>query len=89
MDHGGKMQKKMSDRWIRSRAMDVDYRQMVSMPIRDMDRDGEIAFIVDVYGVTPRDLAIIPGGSAPMMKAVERLGLDPNRFRAEIWDLLI
>jgi hypothetical protein len=89
MDRGGKMQKKMSDRLVRSRAMDVDYRNMVSMPIRDMDRDGEIAFVVDVYGVMSRDLAIIPGGSRPMMKAVERLGLDSSRFRAEIWDLLI
>jgi hypothetical protein len=85
------MQRKVNDKWIRmaNKAMDVDYRNMVSMPIRDMDRDGEIVCVVDVYGVTSRDLAIIPGGSRPMMKAVERLGLDPSRFRAEIWDLLI
>jgi hypothetical protein len=66
---------------------DVDYRHMVSMPIRDMDRDGEIVFVVDIYGVNPRDLATIPGGSRPMHKAIERLGLDSNRFKASIWDI--
>jgi hypothetical protein len=66
---------------------DVNYRHMVSMPIRDMDRDGEIVFIVDIYGVDPRDLAMIPGGSRPMYKAIERIGLDPMRYRASIWDI--
>lgn len=65
----------------------VDYRRMVSMPIRDMNRDGKIVFVVDVYGVTPKDLCEIPGGSRPMMRAVERMGLDPNRYQAWIWDV--
>jgi hypothetical protein len=60
---------------------------MVSMPIRDMDREGEIVFVVDVYGVDPRDLALIPGGSRPMHKAIERMGLDPVRYKASIWDI--
>jgi hypothetical protein len=65
----------------------VDYRRKVSIPIRDMDRNGEIAFIVDVYGVVPQDLATIPDGSRPMHRAIERLGLDPMRYRAELWDV--
>lgn len=64
----------------------IDFRQRASMPIRDMERDGLIVFWVDVYGVTGSDLAIIPGGSRPMLKAVERMGLDPNRYQALIWD---
>lgn len=61
------------------------------MPIRDMSRDGRVAFLVDVYGVIPSDLAVIGGdiGSAPMLAAVLRLGLDPHRFQAWWWDLPI
>lgn len=65
----------------------IDYRRMVSMPIRDMERDGRIVFVVDIYGVEPKDLCLIPGGSRPMMRAVERMGLDPNRYQASIWDV--
>jgi hypothetical protein len=64
----------------------IDYTRKVTMPIRDM-YDDSIAFCVDVYGVTPSDLCIVPGGSAPMRKAVDRLGLDPLRYRALIWDV--
>lgn len=65
----------------------INYRRMVSMPIRDMERDGRIVFVVDVYGVEPKDLCLIPGGPRPMMRAVERMGLDPNRYQASIWDV--
>lgn len=65
----------------------VDYEKRVTMPIRDMARDGEIAFCVDVYGVDPEDLCLIPGGARPMYRAVTRMGLDPFRYRAEIWDV--
>ncbi len=64
----------------------IDYRRKVSIPIRDLE-DGSIVFVVDVYGVEPRDLTIIPGGAAPMIAAVERLGLDINRYQAFIWDV--
>lgn len=74
----------------RPAAMMVDYSRKVSMPIRDMFIDGApIVCAVDVYGVTPRDLAVIPGGAEPMMKAVERLGLDPNRYQSMLWDIPI
>lgn len=66
---------------------DVNYRRKVSMPIRDID--GNIIFVVDVYGVQPSDLAVIPGGSRPMYKAVERIGLDPFQFMAWLWDVPI
>lgn len=69
------------------RAKKIDYSRMVSMPIRDMYRDGRIVFVVDVYGIDPRDLATIPGGSEPMMKAIERIGLDPMRYQASLWDI--
>lgn len=68
-------------------AVTVDYRRKVTIPIRDMWSDMEVVFCVDVYGVTPRDLAQIPGGSAPMMRAVERLGLDPMRYQSTLWDI--
>lgn len=67
--------------------MAVDYTRMVSMPIRDMFEDGRVAFFVDVYGVNPSDLCVIPGGSEPMRKAIERLGLDTNRYQPILWDV--
>lgn len=75
--------------WERSaalRSMQIDYRYMTSMPIRDMHRDGRIVFWVDVYGVEARDLCVIPGGGEPMLRAVQRMGLDPNRYQALMWD---
>lgn len=65
----------------------VNYTRMVSIPIRDMYRDGAIVFAVDIYGVEPSDLCTIPGGSEPMRKAIERIGLDPDRYQATIWDV--
>jgi hypothetical protein len=64
----------------------VDYTKKTTMPIRDMWRDGRIIFLVDIYGWTGRDVCIVPGGSAPMRKAVERIGLDPERYQATLWD---
>jgi hypothetical protein len=64
----------------------VDYRYRTTMPIRDMQRDGRIFCLVDIYGWTGKDVCVIPGGSAPMVKAVERLGLDPDRYQAMLWD---
>lgn len=64
-----------------------DYRTKTTLPIRDMYRDGAIAFLVDVYGWTGRDAAIVPGGSEPFRKAVERIGLDPDRYQAVLWDI--
>lgn len=78
--------------WERSaalRAMTIDYRYRTSMPIRDMQRDGRIVFWVDIYGWTGREVCIIPGGDEPTVKAVRRLGLDPNRYQAWIWDAQI
>lgn len=67
--------------------MTPDYRIKTTMPVRDMHRDGRIVFLVDVYGWTSRDVATIPGGSTPMRRAVERIGLDPNRYQAILWDV--
>ena len=79
--------KKPKQSKIPNREMTVDYRYRTSMPIRDMHRDGKIVFCVDVYGCTGRDLCVIPGGSEPMIKAVRRIGLDPDRYQALIWDV--
>lgn len=57
----------------------LDFTSMTSVPVRDMERDG----------VTARDLCIVPGGGRPAMRAVERMGLDPHRYQAWIWDLLV
>ena len=65
----------------------IDYTKRVIMPIRDFERDGQVVFEVVVYGVDPRDLAMIPGGSEPMLRAVTRMGLDPDRYQAVIWDI--
>ncbi|WP_156435217.1 hypothetical protein [Bradyrhizobium lablabi] len=66
--------------------MTVDYRLKTQMPIRDMHRDGRVAFLVDIYGWTARDICMMPGGSEPMRRAVERMGLDPDRYQVMIWD---
>lgn len=73
----------------RQKISGVDYSRMVSMPIRDLQNDGRIVFCVDVYGVTPSDIATVGGGvgSLPMLRAVERLGLDPHRYVPWIADL--
>jgi len=73
-------------RQARARAMSIDYRRRTSMPIRDMHREGRIVFVVDIYGWTGKDVCVIPGGSDPMMRAVKRLGLDPTRYQAWIFD---
>jgi hypothetical protein len=68
------------------------------MPIRDYWRDGAIVFWVDVYGVDLSDVTGIPiggepppgyVGSRPFRKAVKRMGLDPDRYRATLFDVLI
>jgi len=56
------------------------------MSIRDMHRDGKIVFLVDVYGWSGRDVCVILSGSDSMLKAVQRLGLDPNRYQAVLLD---
>lgn len=62
------------------------WHHRVTMPIRDMYKDGEIVFLVTVYGFTPIDARTIPGGGNPFFKAVERMGLDTTRFQALVWD---
>lgn len=60
-----------------------DFRRMVSIPVRDTQNGGKIAFVVDVYGITAKDLY----GDAPVVKAISRIGLDPMRYRALVWDV--
>ena len=68
--------------------MSVDYTKRVTMPIRDMHRDGVVVLCVTVYGWTTSEVCTIPGGSDPFVAAVRRLGLDPDRYRAELWDTM-
>ena len=68
------------------RAKQIDYSRMTTMPIRDMHQDGRIVCLVDIYGWTGRDVCVIPGGSDPVVKAVKRLGLDPDRYQAWVFD---
>lgn len=66
----------------------IDHTRRVTVPIRDVASQGAPVFCqVDVYGVSWEDLAAIPGGSAPLRRAVERLGLDPNRYQATVFEL--
>ncbi len=69
------------------RKMQVEYRDRVSMPIHDLHNNGEIAFIVDVYGWTKKEICIFSGGSDPIWKAIERLKLDPDRYQPMNWDV--
>jgi hypothetical protein len=66
----------------------VDYRRSVTLPIRDMWRDGTVVFLVTVYGWTSGDVCVIPGGSDPFVAAVRRIGLDPDRYQAVLWDTM-
>jgi hypothetical protein len=67
--------------------LDINFRTKTTMPIRDMDDNGRIFCLVDIYGWTGRDVCIIPGGSDPMLRAVRRLGLDPERYKPVMWDV--
>jgi len=70
--------------------INVDYTRMVTMPVRDMWNDGRIVFAVDVYGVTPSDLCVIPSDGIELInKAIKRIGLDPERYQAWLWDVPI
>lgn len=64
----------------------INFHKRVVFPIRDMVNNGKIVFEVIVYGYTRREAMIIPGGSAPALAAIKRMGLDPNRYQAVIWD---
>ncbi len=85
------VRKKLREAYLKSelakRSMTVDYKTSTEIPIRDMHRDGKIAFVVTIYGLDGADLCVIPGGSRPMQKAVERLGLDPMRYQSILWDI--
>lgn len=65
----------------------INYRNSITLPIHDMQDKGKIVFDVIVYGYTKRQAFVIPGGSAPFIAAVKRLGLDPKRYQAWMWDL--
>lgn len=70
-----------------SNRFQVDYSKRVTVPIRDMHNPlMPIVFVVDVYGWDRSDFMVIPGGSAPLVAAVKRLKLDPERYQATIWD---
>ena len=59
--------------------LDVDYRACTSLPIKDI-HTGEIFCVVNIYGWTDADVPIRPSDPPPMVKAFERLGLDPKRY---------
>lgn len=81
----------MTEHWTtrrrRAAEMSVDHTQRVTMPIRDMHRDMRVVFCVTVYGWTTSEVCTIPGGSDPFVAAVRRLGLDPDRYQAVLWDV--
>jgi hypothetical protein len=84
-----KRAKNVASPWFRGApaGSTVDYRRKVTVPIRR--QDGSVYCLVDVYGVEPKDLMTVGGGigSQPLVKAVERLGLNPNKYTATIWDI--
>jgi hypothetical protein len=62
----------------------VDYRRRVSMTVKDTWQHGRTVFVIDIYGLSLRDtLTIFPEDSAPYLKAIARMGLDPTRYHAE------
>lgn len=67
----------------------VDYRYRAVVPVYDA-ATGRVAFCVDVYGVTRRDLMLIGEGaimSRPIHKAIARMGFDPNRYKPSLFDI--
>lgn len=65
----------------------IDYRRQVSVPIRDLEEGGRVYCLVTVFGLRGVDLLVVPGGSEPLLRAVKRLGLDPMRYQAMLWDI--
>lgn len=64
----------------------INYKQRVTMPVRDMERDGKIIFAITIYGLTRGDISVTPGGGEPFRIALERMGLDTLRYQVSIWD---
>lgn len=67
----------------------IDYTKSALVPVYDI-YTGKVAFSVIVYGVTPGDLLKIGPGcpmGRPVLKAVERLRLDPQRYLATVFDV--
>lgn len=65
----------------------IDYRKQVSVPIRDMEEGARVYCLVTVFGLRGQELLVVPGGSEPLLRAVKRLGLDPMRYQAMLWDI--
>ena len=59
----------------------IDFKTRITIPIRDARKNGEVCFLMDMYGLSYRDVCYVPGGG-PIRKSVERRKLDPNRFKA-------
>lgn len=58
----------------------VDFRCRISVPVRDMQDNGRVAFRVDVYGRTAKEI-FHDMDITPVVAAVRRMGLDPERYR--------
>lgn len=73
------------------RRNEIDYRRCATMQVRDTYKPGfPVAFLIDVYGVEPRDLQVVGPGciqSRPVLRALERLKLDPERYVATPFDI--
>jgi CTP:molybdopterin cytidylyltransferase MocA len=72
------------------RVSGIRYNLRTTVPVRDFGQEGApVAFLVDIYGVRASAVSTVGGdvGARPLVKAVRRLGLDPERYRATLWDV--
>jgi hypothetical protein len=60
-------------------------RERASIVVRDLDM--EPLFRLDFYGLSPRDLAAVPGGGDYVAAALERRGIDPHSVVFTLWDV--
>jgi hypothetical protein len=57
-----------------------------SILIRDLDM--EPLFVMEFYGISERELRIIPGGGNIVARALERRGIDPHSVIFTFWDTI-
>lgn len=63
----------------------IDWSRRCAVLVRDPDL--RPAFRVDLYGHSYEDALIVPGGADPVVETVRRVGLDPRRWRASMFDV--
>ena len=72
--------------FVQDRELRRMLRQRSRILIRNLDM--EPLFVMEFYGITHRELCMIPGGGNIVAAALERRGLDPHSFIFTFWDTI-